>query len=605
MEMRISKHIYMTALLLAGVSPALMAQYDQDISVEGKYVPEYVARDRIGMWPVALRPEVRKSTLDYSLGGVDANFVPHAVPTAVTGWNDTRLWDRSRGYVELGLGSWLQSTLSAGYRIMDDDASSLGVRLQYNSTSLWKPKLAESVSHTRMERYDGLIGVYGSHDFGSGRLSASGDWHLGYFNYYGFNPLPDMTVAKDENINAPTQTLNEAAVRVDWESDRTAKVRWHIGLGARYFGMRRFYLPDASDRMIPTAYTGGRETDAALRAGVEGNTSSKSMLGADVEAHMLAYGDYDRVDGIADATMQRPDMYGNVSVTPFYRYAAGNLNIRLGVRMDAAMNARDASGKRYRTFNVAPDVSLEYGAGGFAIGLYAKGGNTLHTLAADHEIDYYMTPAIFSTKPAYSPIDGKLRLGFGPFGGFHAGVSVAYRVTFGQRYYGWYQTVLNQPAPMYAKGADYTIRGISAGVDMGYDAGRYFSIDASGTYQPQSGTKGYFNGMDRPRWTATATAVTNPWSTLKFKVGFEFRGVRSFPLMAAEMMPGSGETGETKIVMHKLPHYVSLNLGVSYGVTKNVGIWLQADNLTNRRNEIQPGLPEPGIRIAAGVDVRF
>ena len=94
---------------------------------------------------------------------------------------------------------------------------------------------------------------------------------------------------------------------------------------------------------------------------------------------------------------------------------AGNLSLRLGVRMDMAMNARDAAGVRYRTFNVAPDVRLEYSGGAFALGFYAVGGNELHTLAGNYDIDYYMTPAIFSTKPAYSPVDAKLKFRFGPF----------------------------------------------------------------------------------------------------------------------------------------------------------------------------------------------
>ncbi len=605
MEMKIEKHIYMAAAVVAAMTATASAQYDQDISVEGRYVPEYVSRERLGVWPERIRPEVKHYGLEYSLSGVDAAFVPHAVPTVATGWNDTRLWDTSRGYLNAGLGSWLQATLGAGYRIIDTKNSLLGVRLQYNSTSLWEPDLAQSVSHTKMQRYDGTVGVFGSHDFGSGKLLASADYHLGYFNYYGFNPLPDLQVGSKQNINAPTQTLNDVSVKVGWESDRTSKVRWHAGLGARYFGMRRFYLPSESDRVVPDAYSGGRETDLSLRAGLEGNVSTSSVLGADVEGHMLSYGDYDPAGDAVLPEMPAPDTYGNMAVTPYYGYMAGNFSLRLGVRMDMAMNARDAADLRYRTFNVAPDVRLEYCGGAFALGLYAVGGNELHTLAGNYDIDYYMTPAIFSTKPAYSPVDAKLKFRFGSFSGFHVGAHLGYKVTFGQRYYGWYETILNQESPMYAKGADYRLRGISVGAEMGCDTGRYFRFDAAGTYQPQSGKNGYFNGMDRPRWTATASVQTNPWSTLKFKLGFEFRGVRSFPLMAAEVDPWTGDVLQSKIVMHRLPHYVSLNLGVSYDVTKSVGIWVRGDNLTCRRNILEPGLPEPGIRVMGGVDLKF
>ena len=605
MEMKILKHIYIVSLMFAAPAQSVLAQYDQDISVEGRYVPEYIARDRIGMYPRTVRPEVTQSALNYSMGGVDAEFVPHAIPAVVTGWQDARQWNRSRGYVDLGLGSWLQSTLSAGYRMIDSPASLFGVRLQHNSTSLWQPDLSGSVSRTHMQRYDERVGLYGGHDFGPGRLEASADYHAGYFNYYGFNPMPELQVKEGENINAPTQTLNDVAFRVDWMADKSKALHWHVGAGIHYFGMRRLYLPDGGDAMVPAGYTGGRETDMALRAGVLGQVSSRSSFGADMDGHVLMYADNKLSGATVQTVLKAPDTYGALALTPFYRYAYGSLNIKLGVRMDLAMNARTAAGGRYRTFNVAPDVCLDYSAGAVALELRAGGGNRLNTLVFNYETDYYTTPAIFSSKPAYSPFDGSLAVRFGPFSGFHAGAGIGYRVTFGQRYFGWYQTLLNQPAPMYAKGADYTIRGISAGVGMGYDAGRYFKIDASGTYQPQSGGKGYFNGMDRPRWTAVATLQTNPWSTLKFRLGFDFRGVRSFPLMAVEVMPDAGDAGQTRIVMHRLPHYVSLNLGVAYDVTKDIGIWLQADNLTHRRNMLAPGLPEPGVRVVAGICAQF
>lgn len=604
MEMKALKHTYIAAFLLAAPVQGVLAQYDQDISVEGRYVPEYIARDRISMYPRAVRPEVARSALSYSMTGEDADFAPHAIPSVATGWQDSRLWNSRRGYVDIGLGSWLQSTLSAGYRIVDSPASLFGVRLQHNSASLWQPDLARSASRTHMQRYDERLGVYGDRDFGQGRLEGSADYHLGYFNYYGFNPLPDLEVEEGENINAPTQTINDVAVRLGWVADKSEALQWQAGAGARYFGMRRFYLPGGGNVMTPDGYTGGRETDISLRAGVSGKTSSRSLFGADMEGHVLMYDDHKLRDAV-QTDLKAPDTYGALALTPYYRYAYGNLNIKLGVRMDFAMNARDAAGGRYRTFNAAPDVCLDYAPGAVAFELRAGGGNRLNTLAANYETDYYMTPAIFSSKPSYSPFDGSLSVKFGPFSGFHAGVGIGYRVTFGQRYFGWYQTLLNEPAPEYAKGSDYTIRGISAGAGMGYDAGRYFKIDASGTYQPQSGEKGYFNGMDRPRWTAAATLQTNPWSTLKFRLGFDFRGVRSFPLPAAETAPDVQDPQQTEIFMHRLPHYVSLNLGAAYDVTKDVGIWLQADNLTHRRNMLAPGLPEPGIRLAAGVSVQF
>lgn len=96
--------------------------------------------------------------------------------------------------------AWLNSTLSAGYRFIDDRNTTFGVRLQHNSTSLWKPEVSETMKDTRMYRYDESIGFYGSHDFnGKGRLSGALDWHIGNFNYYGYNP--QWSSFSDENAH--------------------------------------------------------------------------------------------------------------------------------------------------------------------------------------------------------------------------------------------------------------------------------------------------------------------------------------------------------------------------------------------------------------------
>ena len=48
-----------------------------------------------------------------------------------------------------------------------------------------------------------------------------------------------------------------------------------------------------------------------------------------------------------------------------------------------------------------------------------------------------------------------------------------------------------------------------------------------------------------------------------------------------------------------------LNFGVSYGITENINVWVQGDNLLNRRNYLMPGLPEPGIMVTAGAGFYF
>lgn len=608
----ICKSTYLTVLLSATSILSASAQYDQDFNVEGKYTPQFIPQERISVFPVPVKFAVEKSTLQYSLTGVNANFTPQAIPIVATGWRDTRRIDDSRGYVDLGLGSWLDGTLSAGYRFVDSEKSTLGVRLQHNSTSLWKPKLGNRVMDVKRFGYDESIGLYGNHVFdGKGRLDAAIGYHLGYFNYYGYNPEVPIGINYDRRADAPTQTLNDVAARVGWTSPAAIDdISWHAGAGVRYFGYRRFYIP--GEGADPEAVRGPRETDLSLDAGVSFPTSSKSSLGIDMDAHLFTYGGY------GDVSLKAPSTYGAISLTPYYGFNRAGVNIRIGARIDLAMNAGDP-GDRYRTFNIAPSVRVDYSTGPVALFVDLGGGNDLHSLACDRGNDYYQVPLILSTKPSYSPLDARLGITFGPFSGFHAGFEFAYRITNDQDYFGWYNVMLSgrngddiglpqsldgravKFFPSYEMGHD--ISGYSLGLNVGYDAGRYFKFDFKGTYQPQGVSHAYFNGMDRARWTADAKIETNPWSTLKFMLGCDFRGVRRFPVEGTYYWNGNVE--DTFTYLYRVSDWLSLNFGASYGITDDLNVWIQADNLTGRHNILAPGLPTPGVTLAAGLGFRF
>lgn len=605
MEINI-KQICAAAIALLAALPAT-AQYDQDIDVEGKYTPEYIAMDRIGMFPKPVKFSVEKSSLVYSLHGVNSNFRPDAVPAVATGWNDTRVPDDSRGYLDFGIGSWFNSTLSAGYRIFDEEDATLGIRLQHNSTSLWDPSFTGNSGYkyegaSKMWRTDESLGIYGSSTFsGVGTLDAAVDYHLGCFDYYGFYPSAGMP----ENASSPTQTLNDISARLRWSAPASSdNLFWFVGAGVRYFGFRNMYYNTLPGQL--NHISGARETDLYLDAGIAYSTSSKSTIGLDLRADRLGYG-----DGEMTAYGEvMPHTYGAMSLNPYYRFSRANINIRIGVQIDLAFNARDAEG-RYRTFNIAPDVRLDYRKEAFAVYLNLLGGNSLRTLASFYDKDYYMAPMLSESVPEYSPLDATLGFGLGPFSGFHAGLEFKYRVTHNQSLLGWYQTLISPSSDFPASSAGlsaeiltmqalaatgvYNLSGYSLGINLGYDAGRYFKINAAATYQPQSADHGYFNGIDRAEWTARASVETNPWSSLKFSLTADWRGGRGFLT----------STDKQTRVLYGVPNLFSLNFGASYDVTKKIGVWLQADNLTGRKNFYAPSVPEPGIAFSIGASFKF
>lgn len=606
-------------ILAAAAIPAA-AQYNQSINVEGKYIPEIFRIDRINSFPKAVKFSLDTRPLAYDSKSVAAAFAPRLMPLPATGWRDSRSYSDSRGYLDLGAGSWLTSTLSAGYRFVSDETAVAGIRLQHNSTSLWKPELSAATADTRMERYDETLGFYGSRLFeGKGRLSAAVDWHIGNFNYYGFNPLW-FAAGEGESIKAPTQTLNDISARISWESPSKADdIFWTATAGARYFGYRSLYLPattDADLNPILERVSGGRETDINLGGNINFPLSGSSAAGIDMNADVILYAGSDRKD--AEWAPAVPDNYGIITLTPYYRLTRERLNVRIGADIDLSFNAGDRY-DRYGTMHVAPDIRADYQAGPAALYLHLLGGSRLNTLASGWQHDYYQTPWIYSSRPVYTPLDGSLGVSFGPFGGFSAGADFAFRISKGEYLGGWYQTRLNCGTEAssglpdeseghdliydYSPAATADLHGFSLGVHASYDTGRILSVSGEARYQPQNGEKGYFNGFDRPRWTARLSAETNPWSTLRLRIAYEYRGVRT--IYASAYSFSGINMAETTLVGQRLPDLCMLNLGASYAVSDNFNFWIQADNLLNRHDELMPGLPRQGITASAGIGLTF
>lgn len=592
------------------------AQLNESINVEGKYLPEIIHADRLNTYPTRLGLNVETNRLSYETAGVPASFYPDGVTLPATGWRASRTPSRYRGYLDLSIGSWLNSNLSAGYSFIDNNDTRIGVRLQHNSISLWKPKLDRYLDNIRQFRYDETIGIYASHNLGkAGTIGGSLDYHAGYFNYYGYIPMqlshdynPDIEKSNGiyHSFKAPTQTLNDIAFHIGWNTlPEFDDISAYASAGVRYFGYRRYYEPD-------TEYAGSRETDVNVTGGLNFPTSAKSALGFDAAINVTGYSGGDV--SANPVALPAPDTYGLFTLTPYYGFILDNLNVRLGADLDFAMKA-GIEGHRYGTFHIAPDVKADYRGNGAALFLHLTGGSQLSTLAGNSALDYYQRPYILNTAPVYTPLDAKLGANFGPFAGFSAQVAVAYRISRGQIAGGLYTEELNHfidsypfptdeyPYQAYESEGRYNLHGFSVSAHLGYELGKLLKIDLDGSYQPQKGTDGFFNGYDRPRLTAEAALEVSPTDKLKFKLAYQYRGVRN--CMAVYAVSDNNGRALTRLHPYRLPDLTLLNLGASYSFTDRLSINVQADNLLNRHSDFLPGLPLNGVIVSGGLSFLF
>lgn len=613
----------MRALLvsLASLSFALPAasQLHESINVDGRYVPDIIRIDRINAFPKALKSSLATSPLAYESRGIAASFAPSLVTLPATGWRADRVVSDSRGYIEFGVGSWLNSTLSAGYRFIDKPNTLFGIRLQHNSTSLWKPDMSEYTSDAKQYRYDEAVGLYFSQvvkDYGT--LDASLDYHFGKFNYYGFGGyISESSFEPAYVTDVPTQTINDVAMRIDWRArqGRSTGIVWNATARLRHFAYRNLLIPPVLTTQ--SGRDGAKETNLGFEGGLRMPWDNGSSIGLDAKLDLMFLSNMD-----LDLDMNI-DNYGLLTLTPYYRFSKGLLDIRLGADLDLAFNAGE-KGDRYSFLHVAPDVRLGLQTGQVGIYLDVLGGSEPMTLARLHQLDYYGLPTLLTTNPTFSPVDAAFGVNLGPFSGFSLGLKARYKSTKHIPLGGWYTAWLNndyhmipglQPEPLAGYGMDYdrsrsgiNLHGYSLSGHIGYEYGKVFSIGLEGTYQPQKDKEGFFNGFDRPEVTASAKIGVRPISQLGIGASCEYRGKRRIYARTYNMVSPLTTVinGVDYMLNHlPLPDITLVNLHASWDFTKDFSVWLQADNILNRHDELLPWQPSQGIVIVGGIKWTF
>ena len=397
------------------------------------------------------------------------------------------------------------------------------------------------------------------------------------------------------------------AFRVDWRSlvSPSARLAWNASARLRHFGYRNINIPSYST--IETV-KGGRETNFGLEGGVKMPWDNGSSIGIDANLDMMFLSNMDL------------DNYGMLTLTPYYRFSKGLLDIRLGADVDLSFNAGE-KGNRYSFIHVAPDVRFGLQTGQIGLYLEVVGGSQLNTLARQHQLDYYGMPSLATTRPSFSPLDAAFGVNLGPFSGFSLGLEARYKSTQNVPLGGWYMTWLNFgyrqipgliPTPDSSDYVDYNgmmepyinLHGYSVSGHIGYEYGNTFGISAEGSYQPQDGKKGFFNGYDRAKLTGTAKMYVRPVKPFKIGVSYDFRGKRDIytttylPLLtsATTVIDGKATTLHSK----RLDDITLLNFSASWDFSDAFSIWVQADNVLNRHDDIMPMQLTQGVVIVGG-----
>lgn len=531
--------ICLLALPAAGVGAQNL---DENVTVEGRYRPEYIPAERLPSLPATVTLAPPESRLDFDRRGIAADFAPDGLNMPPTGWRAQKRYDSSRGYLDASLGSWLNASLSAGYEAVRSDETNLRVWLQHCSTSLWQAwkNLCGAGDADLRKRYDETIGADLRHKFGTyGTLEADLRYHLGYFNYY--------SAFGTGEENAPTQTLNDISAALKWSAPLSEAFNWNAYADIRHFAYRE----------------GERET--TLRAGGEASRqlSRKSRIGATL--------DYSGVFNSIGNNV------GRLRLQPGYDLTDRNMNLHAGVEIALV----DAAKTHFR---IAPDLRFGYREGIVALSTGIGGGTQLRTLAWQHEMDYYANPYYGCTEATYSPIDANIGIRLNPGGEWTAGVDWRWRTTIDEAIGGWFMIPLIGIYDDARALISPRLHGFSLAVNAGYEPSRYLALSVSGTWQPQHGNTGYLNGLDRAQLTLEASATSHPTDALELRLGYVLRAKRY-------LLPEK--------------NFSRLDFRGSYRISDRTAVYAELHNILNRRQYLLPGVPLEGITAMAGFQISF
>lgn len=562
--MSILRHIIAVTVFAVGIGTAWAQSITESVTVEGKYTPDILPADRLALLPNTVTLIAPESNMTYDRKGVMADFAPDALNLPATGWRAKKVFDVSKGYIDFTLGSWLNSSLSAGYNAIDTQDTRLNFYLQHNSTSLWQAWQADPADNTpasdRRFRYDETIGARLQHKVAdAGTLHAGVKYHLGYFNYF----TAVSQSREEDRYKAPTQTVNDLGANIRWAASPSERLSYNVEADVRHFAYRAAYNVAYLDSRTFVKEKGQRETLLNAGGNAEYSLSEKSSINA-----ALFY------SGVINAIGNNVN---RLRFTPGYELKERKSTLHLGV--DLAVTADGKS-----RFRIAPDIWFSTRSGIMAFSAKIGGGTHLRTLAWMHMMDYYSDPLAGCTKAAYSPLDVNLALQLNPGGKWTFGVDGSWRTTFDESFGGLYAALLNGCIPPTESPVTYgRIRGFSIAVNAGYEFNRYLGLAGKIAWQPQDGEKGFLNGFDRPAVTADFSAKSRPIDKLSLSLDYRLRAKRQLGLGRFSRLDLTGE----------------------YRITDKISAFAEFCNLLNRRQEILPGIPLEGFNAAAGLQILF
>lgn len=605
-----SKHILLPALLLAASAGA--QDLNKEITIDRDIVPAQRAAARPVVFPSVIPPSLTPVTL--TMGetdrpvGITPGISPYE-PAADNGAFPVTPW---RGYADLGYFPLADIGLSAGYAIIDKEATRLDIWLQADHRSYKSPD-GHPLKVTRWEDFSwntldiagglGFSQRFGNHNL----LKLTTD--LGYST----SSLPDIwhnqpANAADLNAaDAPSRSLGNFRWHIDgtFTGRGGDRLTYAIGAGFGIFNNRHQQLMMNLPEGTPLPKT-VNQTSAHLDASLRHQATGNIALGIKVEGEMLSYSSFLTPSlmgqAITDGTLLTPGgkTLAQVDFIPAGEYNGGSFYGKAGARLGLSVNSGSS-------FHVAPDILIGVNPSA-SFGAWVKlgggvQGNSLEDLFfrsryADPRLAYDLSNVAFT---------GQLGVRVGPFKGASLTLTADYAAAND-----WLMPlqVGDGAGNLYNLFAPSKIRAVKFGAEIAWQYRSLLTLALSYECNPGDGEDhAWLYWADRARHVAGASVSVTPISPLAIDLGFSARLDRKQWMESAggiENINGQDYIlNQAYAASRDLGDLTNLWAGASWRFTPSLTVFARFDNILSKRAQLVFGIPNQGFTGLFGLGYKF
>ena len=579
----------MCAVALAGIVFPAAAQEDRkdknlnrEMTLEREYDPSVQDASKINSLPPVKDPEIKKRPIEY------ARFTWPVEPEKEIGLlGSGRLQtelpvDKRRGYLNFGIGNYLNLNGDAGYHILNTEKDRLQVLFSHRSTNgkikLLTPDGVESLK-SKAKLNDNLGSVRFAHEFDKASFGLGAQYGYSAFDYYGY--FPGMN---PDNMLTRNQGNQLIALNAGVRSRDLASFNYLFDLDFRNFSHKYAMSPEI-DGVKENTFGARLDLNAAF------DGTKKVGLGAKFD-----YFSYTFPSGFRD-DFTGFDNHAEVTLNPYFAVAGTNWNVKLGANV---MFITGSDSKMAASPDITADVQVADATVLYGNFLGAVQANSVYEIARENR---YADPTQ-GVRASRTWFDGTIGIKSGVAPGFWFDIFAGYKITSDDHFFlPFYSDGIgtwgNVGRPVYFDSKLFRV-----GATFKYSFQQWIDLSLKGVYNAWD-VSATGNEEDRLLPESDYKAYNKP--DLEIEAGVTVKPVERLAVGLAYYWAGGRYTwaGSAAQGAVKMKNINELNLNGSYALTDAFGVYVQLNNLLGRKYDLFPGYTTQGFQVLAGLNFNF